>query len=83
MLRPQFVIVETDGVWKVRHDGRLYGPFQTERAAIHAAIEAAERAPKAGHEPRVVVRSRLTGQLQVEWTYGDPYPRDMELPRAS
>ena len=77
MLRPQFVIVESDGVWKVRHDGTLYGSYETERAAVHAAIEAAERAPKAGHEPRVVVHSKRTGQLQVEWTFGDPYPPDI------
>ena len=83
MLRPQFVIVESDGVWKVRYDGMLYGPYQTERAAVHAAIEAAEQAPKTGHEPRVVVLSRRTGQLQVEWTCGDPYPPDVEFPRAT
>jgi hypothetical protein len=83
MLRPQFVIVESDGVWKVKHDGMLYGPYETERSAVHAAIEAAERAPKVGHEPRVMVHSVLTGHLQVEWTYGDPYPLDMQRPRAA
>jgi hypothetical protein len=78
MLRPQFVVFEADGVWKIRYDAKLFGPFFTERAAVHAAIEKAEQAPKSGHEPRVVVESKLTGKMQVEWTHGDPYPSDMQ-----
>ena len=27
MLRPQFIVVFHDGEWKVRHDGRHFGPF--------------------------------------------------------
>ena len=81
MLRAQYVVVEHDGLWKIRFEGRHFGPYPNERAAVHAAIEAAERAPKSGYEPRVMVQSRLTGQLQVEWTGGDPHPTDM--PRRS
>jgi hypothetical protein len=50
---------------------------------VHAAIEAAERAPKSGYEPRIMVQSRLTGQLYVEWTYGDPHPADMPARTAT
>ena len=77
MLRTQYVVVEHDGTWKIRFDGRHFGPYPNERAAVHAAIEAAERAPKAGYEPRVMTQSLRTGELIVEWTRGEPHPVDM------
>ena len=77
MLRTQYIVLEHDGVWKIRFEGRHFGPYANERAAVHAAIEAAERAPKSGYDPRVMVQSSLTGQLRVEWTCGDPHPADM------
>ena len=83
MLRPQFVVFECDGLWKIRHDGRHYGPYPNQRSAILAAIDAADRAPKSGSEARVMVQSRFNGQFQVEWTAGDPYPADFAYYRAS
>ena len=77
MLRTQYIVLEHDGAWKIRFEGRHFGPYPNERAAVHAAIEAAERAPKSGYESRVMLQSSLTGQLHVEWTYGDPHPADM------
>ena len=77
MLRTQYIVLEHDGAWKIRFEGRHFGPYPNERAAVHAAIEAAERAPKSGYAPRVMVQSSLTGQLHVEWTHGDPHPVDM------
>ena len=74
MLRPQFIVVLHDGEWKVRHDGRHFGSFTTERGAVLAAIEAAHSAGGRGHEPRVLVEGLNTKKLYVEWTYGDPYP---------
>ena len=74
MLRPQFIVVFRDGEWKVRHDGRHFGPFDTERAAVLAAIEAAHSAGVHGHEPRVLVEGPTTKKLYLEWTYGDLYP---------
>src|SRR5688572_734013 len=77
MLRTQYIVLEHDGAWKIRFEGRHFGPYPNERAAVHAAIEAAERAPKSSYDSRVMVQSSLTGQLHVEWTYGDPHPADM------
>jgi hypothetical protein len=77
MLRTQYIVLEHDGAWKIRFEGRHFGPYANERAAVHAAIEAAERAPKASYDSRVMVQSSLSGQLHVEWTYGDPHPADM------
>ena len=70
MLRPQFIVVYLDNEWKIRHDGRHYGPYTTERGAILAAIEAAQRAGGHGHEPRVLVEGPTTKKLYVEWTCG-------------
>ena len=83
MLRTQYIVLEHDGAWKIRFEGRHFGPYPNERAAVHAAIEAAERAPKSGYEPRVMVQSSLTGQLNVEWTYGDAHPADMPSQTAA
>lgn len=77
MLRAQYIVLEHDGAWKIRFEGRHFGPYANERAAVHAAIQAAERGPKSGYGPQVMVQSNLTGQIQVEWTYGDAHPVDM------
>jgi len=82
MLRPQFVVLESDGLWKIWHDGVNYGPYRTQRAAILAAIDAADRTPKSAYESRVMVQSRLRGKLYVEWTRGEPYPADLAYHRA-
>ena len=82
MLRPQFVVFEADDGWKIRHDGRIYGPYLMQQTAILAAIDAADRCPNSGFPPRVMVESRLTRKVQAEWTYGDPYPADLEIYRA-
>jgi hypothetical protein len=79
--RPQFVVLEADGLWKIRHDGVSYGPYRTQRAAILAAIDAADRIPRSAYKPRVVLPSRLRDNFYVEWTCGDPYPADLEYYR--
>jgi hypothetical protein len=82
MLRPQFVVCIRDGEWKIQHDGKHYGPFTTDREAIIAAIEAAQRVGRSGYEPRVLVEAPLSKSLHTEWTYGDPNPHDWETFRA-
>ena len=77
MLRPQFVVLESDGLWKIRHDGVNYGPYRSQRAAILAAIDAADRTPKSAYKARVMVQSGLRGKVYVEWTRGEPYPADL------
>jgi hypothetical protein len=83
MLRPQFVVLLLDGQWKIQHEGRHYGPFTTDREAIIAAIEAAQRLGCTGHDPRVLVEAPLSKSRHTEWTYGDPNPHDWETYRAS
>ena len=83
MLRPQFVVLESDHGWRISHDGRHYGPYPNQRSAILAAIDAADRSPSTGFLPRVLTQSRSLGKVQIEWTQGDPYPVDLEAYRES
>ena len=63
------------GQWAVKSNGMHYGPYATQREAIHAAIDAAFEAGEKGLNGQVL----LEDQFRVEWTYGkDPYP-----PRSS
>ena len=82
MLRPQFIVLLQDGQWKVRHDGRHFGPFETAQAATVAAIEAAHNEGCHGYEPRVLVEDSNTKRLYVQWTFGDPYPPPAFAPFA-
>ena len=84
MFRQQFIVLPSDGLWTIRHDGASYGSsYRTERGAILAAIDAADRIPRTAFEPRVMVQSRLTGELNVAWVRGEPYPADFVYYRAS
>ena len=76
MLRTQYVVLQRGGQWKVKFEGKHYGPFNTQREAIRAAIDQAYKAGnQAAHAPRVLVESTFNSKLQTEWTYGeDPYP---------
>ena len=83
MLRTQFVVVECETGWKISHDGRHYGPYLSQRSAILAAIDAADRTGSTAFPARVLVESRVLGKMQVEWTHGDPLPADLEVFRES
>ena len=82
MLRTQYVVVEHDGLWRIRFEGRHYGQYHSRREALRAAIDAAYKAAQAGAgslPPRVLAQSRFSSEMQTEWTYGqDPYPPHLE-----
>lgn len=40
----------TEGIWRVRHDGRAENEYATKQAAFEAAIGAASLAIRQGHE---------------------------------
>ena len=65
-----------------KHDGRHFGSFTSERAAVLVAIEAAHSAGGLGHQPRVL-GGPTTKKLYVEWTYGDLLPPDLETFKAN
>ena len=82
MFRTQYVVVEHDGFWKIRFDGKYYGQYYSRRDAVLAAIDAAYKVAQGidtgARPPRFLAHSRLKNELQTEWTYGeDPYPPNL------
>ena len=74
MSRAQYFVVLHENQWKVKHDGKHYGPYRTQRDAIRAAIDAAHATDKRGIGSQVLVQGR-DHRFRAEWTYGnDPYP---------
>lgn len=74
MSRAQYFVVKHEGNWKIKLDGKHYGPYATQEAAINAAIAAAKEAQSQGHNSQVLVQG-ADNKFRTEWTYGDdPYP---------
>jgi hypothetical protein len=58
----------------IKHNGKHYGPYTTQKAAIRAAVDAAHKTGKAGQGAQVLVQNEQN-RFRAEWTYGnDPYP---------
>lgn len=71
MSRVRYYVVRHDGQWKISFNGEHYGPYQSQRAAIRTAVDAAH---KATGDAQVLVQG-ADNQFRTEWTYGrDPYP---------
>ena len=74
MARQQYFVVQHDNDWKVKFDGMHYGPYPNQKAAIDAAVEAAQSAGTSGQDAQVLVQG-VNQLFRTEWTYGhDPYP---------
>ncbi|MHA6685124.1 DUF2188 domain-containing protein [Mesorhizobium sp. A556] len=74
MARTQYFVVLHEGQWKITLNGQHYGPYETQKAAIRAAVDAAHTEGKAGRNGQVLVQGQ-NNQFRTEWTYGnDPYP---------
>jgi Uncharacterized protein conserved in bacteria (DUF2188) len=72
MARAQYFVTKRNGEWKIRAGYRYSGAYPTEREAMRAAIDFAERDGQAGREVLVQGEDRL---FRPAWTYGrDPYP---------
>jgi Uncharacterized protein conserved in bacteria (DUF2188) len=74
MARAQYFVTKRNGEWKIRAGYRHSSAYPTEREAMRAAIDFAERDGQAGREAQVLVQGedRL---FRPAWTYGrDPYP---------
>lgn len=74
MARLQYFVVLHDSQWKIKFDGKHYGPYSTQAEAIRDAVDAAHKSGKNGHDAQVLVQG-TNNQFRAEWTYGhDPYP---------
>lgn len=73
MTRAQYFVLSNGGSWKIRHNNNDY-LYDTQRAAITAAVDAAHKSGQKGYDAQVLVQ-RVGGEWRAEWTYGhDPYP---------
>lgn len=71
MSRVQYFVVLHGGQWKIKFNGEHYGPYDTQKAAIRAGVDAAH---KSKGDAQVLVQGK-DNQFRTEWTYGrDPYP---------
>jgi hypothetical protein len=71
MSRAQYFVVLHEGEWKIKFNGKHYGPYNSQRDAIRASVDAAN---KAQGDAQVLVQG-VNNQFRTEWTYGrDPYP---------
>lgn len=74
MARLQYVVVLHQNQWKISFQGKHYGPYQTQKAAIRSAVDAAHKAGKGGSDAQVLIQG-TDNKFRTEWTYGnDPYP---------
>ena len=74
MSRLQYFVVLHEGQWKVKFEGKHYGPYRTQKDAMDAAVTAAHSSGQKGHDAQVLVQGR-DNLFRTEWTYGnDPFP---------
>lgn len=74
MARLQYFVVYHGNEWKITFDGKQYGPYDSQKAAIQVAVNTAHKVGKEGHDAQVLVQGQ-DSRFRTEWTYGhDPYP---------
>lgn len=73
--RLQYFVVLHEGQWKISFEGKHYGPYQTQAAAIEEARKSAKKAHDQGRKSQVLVQSK-DNTFRTEWTYGDD-PRNI------
>ncbi|HZO53952.1 MAG TPA: DUF2188 domain-containing protein [Bryobacteraceae bacterium] len=74
MARTRYFVVLHEGQWKINLNDKHDGPYNTQAAAIRAAVDAAHSTGTKGGDAQVLVQGQ-NNQFRTEWTYGnDPYP---------
>ena len=73
MAHLKYLVVFDLGRWKINHDGRLFGAYDTEQEAVSSAMELAFSHSMKGHKVEVLTRDRLGG-LRAICTYGRDGP---------
>lgn len=74
MPRLQYFVVLHQSEWKISFQGKHYGPYNTQAAAIRSAVDAAHASGEKGLDAQVLIQGQ-DNKFRTEWTYGnDPYP---------
>ena len=68
MATEQYIVLIHNNEWKISFNDKLYGPFDTERDAVEAAIDAAYAMGEIGIDAQVVVQDADL-KLRTEWEY--------------
>jgi hypothetical protein len=55
-----YKIVGNGGEWRIKHDGKADNVYQTKESAFEAAVAAASRALRQGHEVQISVPGSAT-----------------------
>lgn len=74
MPHARYAIIPHGDQWMINIDGKNYGPYSTQSAALRDAVDTAQKAGVDGFDAQVLVQA-ADGRFLVEWTYGkDGYP---------
>jgi len=69
MAHLQYLVLYDQGQWKISHDDRFYGSYETEQQAVSRAMEEAFSNSMNGHKAEVLSKD-LMGEFMVECSYG-------------
>src|SRR6266568_2353411 len=70
----EYIVAKDGNRWMINLQGDQFGPYETQRDAIQAAVEAAHTSGDQGYDAKVLVPVGIN-QFRTEWTYGhDQYP---------
>jgi hypothetical protein len=72
MAAEQYIILLHNDEWKISFKDKLYGPFDSERDAVEAAIDAAYAMGEIGIDAQVIVQDPEL-KLRTEWEYGQNF----------
>jgi hypothetical protein len=72
MAAEQYLILRDDGGWKITFNGRHYGPYESQEAAVEAAVDAAYAMGEIGIDAQVAVED-LDRQVRTAWSYGEDF----------
>jgi len=72
MAAEQYLILSDNGEWKITFNGKQYGPYASQEAAVEAAIDAAYAMGEIGIDARVAVQD-INLQVRTAWTYGEDF----------
>jgi hypothetical protein len=72
MAAEQYLIVLDNGEWKITFNGKHYGPYESQDAALEAAIDAAYAMGEIGIDAQVAIQD-LDLKVRTAWSYGQDF----------